>query len=151
RLALSWLRLAGQPAQCENNARLVVNGGYYGLFENREALDDEFLERVFPGLPHGDLWKGGTQLDNAQQPIDGPGHDGLMGMQPSDLATMERLVDVDEMLAEWAAEAMLPDDDGYWGVNHNFYIYRHPTRGFLWLPYDMDATFDFVEFGADPI
>jgi hypothetical protein len=74
-----------------------------------------------------------------------------MNMAPSDIAAMEGLVDMDATLAEWAAEAMMPDSDGYWALAHNFYIYDHPTRGFLWLPYDMDATFDFVGFDVDPI
>ena len=31
--------------------------------------------------------------------------------------------------------------DSYWaGVEINYYLYDHPTRGFLWFPYDMDMT-----------
>jgi hypothetical protein len=151
RLALSYLRLVGLPAQCENNARLNVNGRYYGLYENREALDDEFLDRVFPGLPHGDIWKNGYILDNGSTPLDPAGYNALMGLSKTDVAGFERMVDVDAALAEWAAEAMLPDSDAYWAVAHNFALYDHPTRGFLWLPYDKDATFDFAVFSADPI
>jgi hypothetical protein len=32
--------------------------------------------------------------------------------------------------------------DNYWaGVEINYYIYHHPTRGFLYLPYDLDISF----------
>lgn len=152
RLALSYLRLMDIPAPCENNSRLIVNGKYYGVYANREDSDDEYIERVFGHDNRGgDLWKEGVELDNHDAPLNAAGHDALMQMSSADLPTMQRLVDMDATLAVWAAEAMLPDDDGYWAVNHNFYIYDHPTRGFVWLPYDMDATFDFVEFSADPI
>jgi hypothetical protein len=145
------MRLLGLYGPCENNSRLVINGSYYGVYVNREASDDEYLQRVFGDGKGGDLWKGGYTLDNHTAPLDAAGHDALMNMQPTDLATMQQLVDMDEALAEWAGEAMLPDSDGYWGLAHNYYIYDHPTRGFLWLPYDMDATFDFADFSVDPI
>ncbi|HET6280083.1 MAG TPA: CotH kinase family protein, partial [Polyangia bacterium] len=149
RLATSYMRSLGLPAACENNARLMVNGRFYGLFTNREAADDEMLQRIFPDGHGGDLWKSGFALDNKKIADHADRHDALM--KTPDVATMSQMVDLDETLLDWAAEAMLPNDDGYWGVNHNFYIYDHPTRGFLWLPYDLDATFDFVEFSADPI
>lgn len=151
RLALAYLRSLGLPAACENNARLVVNGRFYGLFSNREAPDHEYLERVFPEAPDGDMWKGGYDLDSGDTAINADGHTELMSLAAGDSAGLRRLADVDQVVADWAAEAMVPDSDGYWAVNHNFYIYYHPTRRFLWLPYDVDATFDFVEFGADPL
>jgi spore coat protein CotH len=152
RMAYAYTRLLGLPGPCENNSRLVINGSFYGVYANREDSDDAYLNRVFPdGMTNGDMWKGGYLLDNHATPLNAPGHDALMNMQPSDLSTMQQLVDMDGTLADWAAEAMLPNSDGYWALAHNFYIYDHPTRGFLWLPYDMDATFDFAPFDADPI
>jgi len=151
RLAQAYERALGLPAACENNSRLVVNGAFYGIYANREAPDSVYVMRVFPEGPGGDMWKGGWQLDNGKVTQNAAGHDQLMQLKPGDVATLKSLVDIDELIADWAAEAMMPDNDGYWAVDHNFYIYDHPTRGFLWLPYDLDATFDFVEFGADPI
>src|SRR6185295_13668092 len=69
----------------------------------------------------------------------------------ADLPTLAGLSDLEEAVSVWATEATLPDNDGYWAVAHNFYLYDHPTRGFLWLPYDLDATFDFVAVDADPV
>jgi len=149
RLALSYMRGLGLAAACENNVRLVVNGRYYGLYSNREAPDDEYLQRVFPEGSDGDMWKGGYTLDNNSATSNPANHD--LFMVVPDAATMSRMADMDEALLDWAAEAMIPDSDGYWAINHNFYLYEHPTRGFLWLPYDVDATFDFVPFDADPI
>jgi hypothetical protein len=151
RLSLAYERALGLPAACENNSRLVVNGRYYGIYSNREAPDSVYLERVFPEGPGGDMWKGGFQLDNGKTAVNDAGHNELMGLKAGDVAGLRRLTDVGQLMADWAAEAMTPDNDGYWAVDHNFYIYGHPTRGFLWLPYDLDATFDFVQFDADPV
>ena len=39
-------------------------------------------------------------------------------------------------------EAMIPAMDNYWaGVEINYYLYSHPSRGFVYLPYDMDISF----------
>ena len=39
-------------------------------------------------------------------------------------------------------EAMIPAMDNYWaGVEINYYIYNHPSRGFVYLPYDLDISF----------
>jgi hypothetical protein len=149
RVSLSYLRGLGLAAACENNSRLVVNGQLYGLYANREAPDQSYLTRVYPGASGGDMWKGGYTLDNNSSSTDHSRHDQLMNAPT--LASMTALVDMDETLLDWAAEAVMPDTDGYWAVDHNFYQYDHPTRGFLWLPYDTDATFDFGPFDADPI
>ncbi len=39
-------------------------------------------------------------------------------------------------------EALIPAMDNYWaGVEINYYLYDHPSRGFLYLPYDLDISF----------
>jgi hypothetical protein len=149
RLAASYFRHLGLPANCANNARLVVNGSYYGVYVNRERLDDEYLERVFPGAEDNDLWKGGFELENHDVALAPERHSAVMS--PPDVAALAALADLEQAVSVWAAEAMLPDSDGYWAVNHNFYLYDHPTRGFLWLPYDLDGAFDFTAFNVDPV
>ena len=57
---------------------------------------------------------------------------------------------MDEALAEWAGEAMIADEDGFWIGQQNFLLYDHPTRGWLWIPHDLDATIDWVA-EADPL
>jgi hypothetical protein len=39
---------------------------------------------------------------------------------------------------------MLNDADGYWGGAHNFYLYDQGAKGYVWLPSDTDATFDWL-------
>jgi hypothetical protein len=149
RVALAYMRGLGLAAPCANNSRLVVNGAYYGLYTNKEQQDDEYIKRVFPDGRGGDLWKSGYLIETHPTPLDPASHDALMNVQDS--VTLQSLTDIDEVIADWAAEAMIPDNDGYWAVNHNYYLYQHPTRKFLWLPTDLDASFDFTEFSADPV
>jgi hypothetical protein len=149
RLALSYLRDLGLPAGCANNARLVVNGAYYGVYASMEHLDKEFLQRVFPGASDGDLWKGFYEKKTNESVMDWSRISRLLGT--TDYAGMSGLVDLDEAIYDWAAEAMMPDDDGYWSVNHNLHLYDHPQRGFLWISSDLDATFDFAEEEPDPV
>jgi hypothetical protein len=150
RVALTFLRALGVPAQCANSGRLTINGAYYGLFTNMERPDVEFVQRLFPGQAGGDLWDGGwglaTNEDTASQP-----HPRLDAWEAvTDAASLAAIADMDETLAEWAGEAMIADEDGFWNGKQNFLLYDHPTRGWLWIPHDLDATIDWVA-EADPV
>jgi hypothetical protein len=126
-----------------------VNGEYYGVYSNVERLDKEYLQRHFPrSEADGNLYDGGEQLETNEEVGDVTRRDGLFAAANS-LETIEEMVDLDAALAVWAGLAMLPDVDSYWaGVEINYYLYDHPTRGFLWLPYDMDMTAPTGEFDS---
>ncbi|KIG15561.1 hypothetical protein DB30_05435 [Enhygromyxa salina] len=141
RLAYAVMRDVGIKAPCANNARLVINGEYYGIFTNLEKLDEAFLDRNFED-PTGDLWKRGnwtlkTNLDSSN-PIR------LNAMR--DAATAEELftyLDIEQALRVFAAEAVIPDSDGMWAGGLNFYLYDEPIGGkFMLLPWDKDNTFE---------
>ncbi len=150
RLALAYLRDLGLPASCANNARLNVNGAYYGLYTSIEHMDKEFLQRQFPGAEaEGNLYKYGWELKTNETVGDVTRRD--LWWNTYDFAGMDALADLDEVAAEWAAEAMIPHADGYFAGSGNFYIYDHPTRGFLFIPWDLDYTFDAAPVDADPI
>ncbi len=141
RMADTYMRDAGMPGACANSARLVVNGVYYGAYANMEQRDHEFLERVFGKKnADGNLYKYGVDLQS---------HGGMGDVSHKDqywaagtVAAMDAVTDLDQTVAEWAAEGMLPDADGYWCCNHNYYLYDHPKRGFLFIPFDLDYSFD---------
>jgi hypothetical protein len=141
RLSLSIMRDMGVEAPCANHARVNVNGEYYGLFTNLEKLDENFLERVFDD-PTGDLWDRHnweleTNLDTA--------NDSRLE-QLKDAETIEELetyLDLEQALAVFAAEAIIPNSDGMWAGGLNFYLYDDPLRGkFVLLPWDLDNTFE---------
>ncbi len=149
RLALSALRDLGQRVQCANNAKLVINGTYYGLYVNLEHLDKEFIQRNFPQHDDGDLWKGGYDLKTNEESGQWDRRSQFQNVQtPAEAAAF---ADLDEMVAMWAADAVLPNSDGYFAGTYNFYLYDHPEQGYLWLPYDLDGAFDFAPHEAHPV
>jgi hypothetical protein len=141
RLGFSFMRRQGAYWSCVNHAKLMLNGAYYGVYSNVERLDKEYLQRRFPGEEaDGNLYDGGVELRTNEAVADVSHRDALM-RGASDLAAVAELADLDEAVKVWAASAMLPDPDSYWaGVEINYFLYDHPTRGFLWFPYDMDLT-----------
>ena len=49
RVSLAYLRALGLPAQCANNARLFINGAFYGLYTNLERPDKDVPPAPVPG------------------------------------------------------------------------------------------------------
>lgn len=129
----------GMAAPCANSARVTINGQYYGLYVNEEHIGGAYIKRVFPDAPDGDLFAAGrTPKTNELMPND----DKLAAFwAANDIASMAAVVDMDASVAEWAAEAMLNDADGYYGGGHNFYIYDYAGKGYRWMLDDADATF----------
>jgi hypothetical protein len=148
RLALRFMRAVGIVAPCANNARLVVNGEYYGVYTNIEKLDEVFLQRTMED-PSGDLW----QRANWQHES-GPGNESRLDAlrdveEPEHLDQLEQLMDLEQALRTYAAEAVIPDSDGSWAGGLNFFLYDDPMRGkFMLLPWDLDNTFE--RFEDDP-
>jgi hypothetical protein len=151
RLTLSYLRALGLPAQCANSGRLMINGALYGLYTNLERPDAEFVQRLFPGASDGDLWDGGWGLETNEDLSSQPHPRIDAWWMVSDAAGLAAIADMDETLLEWAGEAMIADADGFWIGRHNFFLYDHPTRGWLWIPHDLDATIDWVDDEIDPL
>jgi hypothetical protein len=145
RVAFPLFEALGLPYSCVNNARLDINGAYYGLYVNVERIDQEYLERNFEA-PEGNLYQGGVELKTNELENDTSRRDALFAATSVD--EIAALMDLDQAVAEWAAEAMLPALDNYWaGVEINYYLYDHPTRGFVYLPYDLDIAFGDNAYG----
>jgi hypothetical protein len=143
RLAASWQADLGLPALCVNNARLFVNGEYYGLYANVEVPDKEFLQRNFgKDGATGNLYKFDyTAYEWEQKEGDGDWTDLEELYAIQSFSEFEAIADVDENILFWAADAILPNADGYWVGSINFIIYDHPERGWMMIPWDQDATF----------
>ena len=151
RIALSYLRSLGVPAQCANSARVFINGAFYGLYTNLERPDQDFITRVFPDADRGDLWDygGALQTNTDTMGLSKPRLNAFWAA--TDAASVAAITDMDEALLEWASEAMLGDPDGFWIGHTNWLIYDHPTRGWLWIPHDLDATIDWLDPRIDPM
>ncbi len=152
RIGLAYLRDLGLPAACANNARLVVNGAYVGLYTSVEDADRAYLERNF-ARPDGDLFAidgetGAWELETNEDDGD------LVRLEryldQTDVAAIDHLTDLEGSIAEWAGEAMIPHAEGYTAGAINFLLYDHPARGFVTLPYDLDSIFFYDDAaGAD--
>jgi hypothetical protein len=139
RVAMDMLGRHGVPASCANSARVSVNGAYYGAYTNIERLDHEYLERNFADHD-GNLYEGGVEKKTNEDDPDTSDADAFWAA--ADIDALAAVVDLQHAVTVWAGEAMLPDPDSYWaGVEINFYLYHHPTRGLLFLPYDADISF----------
>ena len=141
RLAHTWLRQSGILASCVANARLMINGTFYGLYVVEEDVGRGTIKQFFPGNADGDLWSGGEKIASNKQP-DVSRIDAFWAA--TDLASMSAIVDVKGSVSTWAAEALLNNADGYYGGMHNFYLYDQGSSGFIFLPHDTDATFDWL-------
>ncbi|PCC70696.1 CotH protein [Nannocystis exedens] len=149
RMAMHIFRDLGLPAPCANNARLMLNGEYYGLFTSIEKVDSEFLERVFE-FPDGNLYKKGGDWEKKTNE-ENPDMSDIEALDDADdLADLVPLLNIDQAVLEWAAEAVMPDNDGAWAGGLNLYMYNDPKTGFNVIPWDKDATFDRVEPNVDP-
>jgi hypothetical protein len=141
RLALSVMRDMGIMAPCANNARLDVNGEYYGLFTSIEKLDEVFLERVFDD-PTGDLWdRHSWELKTNE----GTSNDSrLLALNEAEsIEELETYLDLEQVLQVFAADAIIPNSDGPWAGGYNFFLYDDPLRNkFVMLPWDLDNTFE---------
>ena len=158
RLALAIMRDVGLAAPCANNARLMLNGEYYGLFTNIEKVDSEFLERNFEA-PDGNLYKktggpgamgGGLGWKRRNNEEDPDKSDAYALNDADTLPELLAVMNVDQALLEWAAEAVIPDRDGSWAGGLNLYIYNDPKTGFNIIPWDLDDTFTRLPADTDP-
>ena len=145
RVALSYFRDAGFAASCANSAALSINGRYYGLYTNIEYVDREFLERQFPDQDDfGDLFKwsytDGRFIKRNHR--DEPTTSLREYLAIDTVEAMEAELDTEQAYRFWAAESVISQSDGYWAGSINWYLYRHPERGWQYFPWDLDHAID---------
>jgi hypothetical protein len=150
RIGNTWLRSVGIPAPCSTSANLIVNGSTYGVFVAEEHVGHHTMKQFFPGNSEGDLFDAGwTPETNKQHPN---WDRQQMFWNATTPAALAAIVDVPGSLPAWASEALLNDADGYWGGDHNFYIYDQGAKGYVFFPHDLDSSLDYLErFDSDPI
>jgi len=146
RLSLTYFHEdLGLPGSCVNNARLMVNGEFYGLYTNVEYPDEELLERLFgnDGPDAGFLYKYvpdiGWKLKEGGEEFDLAAIEEFYTLYEAE--PIAEVVDVESLLRFAAAEATLPDEDNYFVGSINFLWYQHPERGWMPLPWDHDWSF----------
>jgi hypothetical protein len=155
--------LVGHPAPRHGYARVTVNGTWYGLYGVVEGVDDDFLERHFPGDDEGNLYEGGyggdfqegcaplfeqkegvdTSLADLEAVID--------DVEASSPATfpdvLARYFDVDALMGVWAVELVSSNADAYTTLGNNFFAYHAPSGGWTMIPWGTDQAFT----GEEPV
>src|SRR5438045_6654044 len=146
RLAHAWLRQIGIAAGCAANARVEINGSYYGLYVAEENTNKRVIAQFFPNNTGG-LWKAGIQPET-QATLQAQNLARQMtyaqAVKAGDFASISAIVDLPSTVVELASEAILNNADGTYGGEHNFYIYDQGAAGFVYLPNDTDSTFDWM-------
>ena len=165
----------GQPAPREAYKRLFINDIYQGVYTTVEAIDSDFLSRVFGdggGYVFEYQWQDpfagefpGDSLDSYKLRFKPETHeledDTSLYSPLSDLflevnqpasatwrESVERYLDVPGFLTHVAIETFVSELDGllgFWAMN-NFYVYR-PTGStrHYFLPWDRDRSFQEIE------
>ncbi len=142
RVSEHWLRQVGRLAPCSTSARLEINGSYYGLYSLEENVGNHVVAQFFPQNPGGDLWKGAAEIETNKA---APDYARLLQFDGAkDLTSLSAIVDIQDSLTSWAAEALLNDSDGYYGGSHNFYLYDQGAAGYVFLSSDLDSTLDWL-------
>lgn len=158
RLVHPIFRAAGMVAVRVNHVRLEVNGTYYGVFQNIERIDAGFLDRHFGDYGDGNLYKDGLSLKTNEEEnntSDLTGLQDFVAAEPeppaADFPTrVAAHIDVDQWLRHLAVEALVAAENNLLVGDHNYYFYRHPTRGFIILPWDLDSSYLSPEQGLFP-
>lgn len=160
-LSLHVMREAGAVTPRINHARLHVNGEFYGLYENIEYVDKEFLEDRF-AYPEGNLYKYGEELktnETKNDTADIEEYQDLVWGEPEEgdhtkfYEAIVDVVDIPSLVLHAAAEATLPAADCFWSGGWNYYLYHEPYRGFVILPWDLDDVMhaDLAPTDAEPL
>jgi hypothetical protein len=164
RMGYLLFRAAFVPAPLANNARVYVNGEYYGLYLNVQTLDDEFVEHLYDSAP-GNLydisndayfvdflpeWKPYFVLETNTDAADTSDLDALIaGVNGPDETFFEDaglVLDWSELLALGGVQAMIADWDGYFGARNNYKAYHELDRDrFILFPWGIDQTFGITD------
>jgi hypothetical protein len=162
-LAYEVFRSVGVPSPRVGYARVSVNGTDYGLYLFIESIDDRFLDRwyadssgaLYEGAYGVDLMTGyeaSFSYDEGPEPADTSDLTAVIDVLNGEadnagIAALEELVDLDEVLANMAAEALLLHWDGY-TTRNNYRLYHDPVTGrFQIIPWGADQTFLTLYYG----
>lgn len=147
----------GVPAPLHGYAHLTINGENYGLYSIVETLDENFLDRAYPGDGNGNLYD--STFVAADLTVAGlPAFDLQEGDAAAGYTDIQALVgaldsgnfwdvfqkhfDVEATLSFLAVDLASPNWDGYSRNTNNFLVY-HATVADRWtiVPWGQDSAF----------
>jgi spore coat protein H len=162
KLAADVFRLAGVPAARTAFYRVSVDFGagakYCGVYTMVEVIDDTMVEDQF-GSDDGNIYKPESRLQafvpaqfekkNNETAADFRDVQAFVAAlnaptRTSDAAAwragLEATFDVDHFLKRLAVNNAIVNWDTYGAMAHNYYLYSHPTRKLVWIPWDHNMS-----------
>ena len=168
RLGMLLYKRLGVPASREAHTKVFVNGDYAGLYTIVEAVDKDFLKRVY-GEDAGYLYKydypvdgkpyffedrGSNPATYVPLPFKPETHETdsrpefivqwVQAVNQGDRAALSEYIDLSKFIRHVAAETFVADNDGFLGdyAINNFYTYRaDPGKRFVLIPWDKSQAF----------
>ncbi len=168
RLGYAMFRQMGVPAPLCNHARVYVNGELWGLYANVQSLDEVFVGSHWSPAPGNlyDITNAEYHIDFEREafPWDPPQESKFVLETNKDIndtsdltalidavsessnsnfvSAVEAVMDLDEVLAMGAMQAVISDWDGYFGARNNYKAYHELSQGrFILFPWGIDQTF----------
>jgi hypothetical protein len=161
--AVTFFHIARQfmPAPKANFVRVVINGEYWGVYQNVQQFSSEFVKENF-GDGKGARWKAEGPLtyngDNAAsyrrayeiKGNDDPAYwEALINLTRTLNQTpaaelekaLEPILNIDGALRFLALDNALVSNDGYWLRGADYSLYRDEKGKFHVLSYDVNETF----------
>lgn len=152
------------PSGRANFAKVFINGQYWGLYTNTEAVDKQFLDRhqwtttgpFFKAAPESlDLFGENANLSNSPGDILAPYLDlyeikseagwvalfDLIQTLNNNPEQIESVLDVDRTLWMHAVNYALVNFDSYVGYAQNYYLYADHLGRFQPIPWDLNMSF----------
>lgn len=178
KLAADLFQEMGVVTPRANHVQVYINGAYYGLYLNVEAVDKNFLAHHF-GSKNGNLYQAknnanlgylGVEANRYKIVQDGKRvyqlKNSLGGDDYSDLAhfinrlhlsseeefqeNINRVFNVDMFLRTLAVDIFVGNWEGYSFNIGNYYLYHNPrTDKFEYIPYQLENTFGIDELSQD--
>ena len=147
----------GAPAPRHGFGRVTINGALYGLYSLVETLDENFLDRAFPGDGDGHLYdstfiaadltplaKGSFELEEGDPATADAELDALVGALDSGniLDVIDTRFDRATLLPFLAVDLVSPNWDGYSRNTNNFLLYHAPLADrWHFVPWGQDTAF----------
>ena len=167
--AILYLIIAREylPAAKANLVRVVINGEYWGVYQNSQQVNKEFIDEWYdtrkgarwkaPGSPRG-------QASLAYLGDDPEAYKEIYEIKSKDKekswkalinlckiltetpanelpAALEPIFDVEGALKFLALENALINSDGYWTRTSDYYLYQDTKDKFHIIPHDVNETF----------
>jgi spore coat protein CotH len=162
KLATDVFRAAGIPSARTAFTRVFIDFGsgrrYVGVYTMVEVIDDTMVETQF-GDATGNVYKPVANLRTFQAPLFEKKNNATLAdyrdvqalitalndpVRTTDAATwrsrLEATIDMPHVIRWLAVNTALVNWDTYGAIAHNYYLYNHPTRRLVWIPWDLNEA-----------